>query len=447
MSSLRARLSFGLALSLVVLLLLQWAVASLVIERLIEGQLISRLAQDGESLLAGSDFDAQGRLTLNPQRINVVYQRPFSGHYYVIDSDGQQQISRSLWDSRLDIPAIKAGKQTVLRSAGPLEQKLLVVVHGYRKQNQDISIAVAEDMTALQAGLQRFQLIHGAVSLAILAILLLTQYLIVTGGMRPLKNIRADMARLGRGEIARIESQGPAEIAPVIVELNRLLGTMSKQTRRSREALGNLAHALKTRLTILNQAVANPEMAAHPQLRSSIEESAEAMRRIVERELKRARLIGDVLPGRRVNVVEEITLLVQTLRLMHAGKNPDISWSVAERVQFIGDQEDLLELLGNLLDNACKWCKSTVRLSVRADNDNAIVFTVEDDGPGCASETLDALTRRGFRADESQPGAGLGLAIARDIAESYEGSISFERSADMNGLLVEVWLPCATRQS
>src|SRR3546814_4266576 len=154
-----------------------------------------------------------------------------------------------------------------------------------------------------------------------------------------------------------------------------------------------------------------------PFLRAAIKESVENMRHIVERELKRARLIGDVLPGRRVNIAEEITLLAQTLKLMYAGKKPDIKWHVAEAAYFSGDQEDLLELLGNLLDNACKWCKSAVRLDVRPAQDKGIVFVVQDDGPGCAAAELDALTRRGFRAAESTPGTGLGLAIVGDIVE------------------------------
>lgn len=441
MNSLRAKLSLGLAISLILLLIAQWAIASFIIERLIEQQLVSRLTQDGESLLAGIRFDAQGRLSLDPKRVNAVYQRPLSGHYYVIATGAEHYVSRSLWDDKLAVAPIAVGMQTRSRTAGPAGQLLLMVTHGYRKQNRHISIAVAEDLTALQAGLDRFQLIYGAISLGILAVLLLTQYLIVTSGLKPLKNILLNMARLERGEIDRIETQGPAEIAPVVAELNRLLANMSKRTRRSREALGNLAHALKTRLAALNQASEHAGIKAQPQLRAAIAESVEAMRHIVERELKRARLVGEALPGRRVNIAEEITLLVQTLQLMYAGKNPHIAWHAAETAHFAGDQEDLLELLGNLFDNACKWCKSAVKLDVRPTQDKGIVFVVEDDGPGCAVEELDALTRRGFRADESKPGTGLGLAIVRDIVESYEGELSFGHSADLGGLRVEIRFP------
>jgi signal transduction histidine kinase len=444
MTSLRTRLAAGLTLSLVALLLLQWAIASFVLEHMLENQLATRLTQDSENLLAGTSFDAQDRLVLDPQRVNVVYQRPLSGHYYVIVAGNKRELSRSLWDSTLDITEVRSGETVISRTTGPANQPLLMVVHGYRRQNHNITIAVAEDLSALHAGLQRFQLIHGAVSLGILLVLLLTQYLIVTRQLRPLKRIRASMAKLERGEISRIETEGPAEIEPLIAELNRLLAAMSKRTRRSRDALGNLAHALKTRLAVLTQLTEQAPLTEHPELQAAVAESAEAMRRIVERELKRARLVGAQLPGRRINIAEEITLLIQTLQLMHAAKKPYIDWSVAETAHFIGDQEDLLEMLGNLLDNACKWCKTRVNFDMQSRPGHGSVFVVEDDGPGCAPDELDALARRGFRADESKPGTGLGLAIVRDIVESYEGRLSFCRSTALGGLRVEVWLPHAT---
>ena len=182
-----------------------------------------------------------------------------------------------------------------------------------------------------------------------------------------------------------------------------------------------------------------PEIRALPELQRSLQESTEAMRRIVERELKRARLIGDALPGHRVNLPEEVGLLVQTLQLMHADKTLDIRWHVDEDAVFAGDQEDLLELLGNLLDNACKWARAQVRLTVS--KTGGVTFTIEDDGPGCTDEELRLVTVRGFRADESQPGSGLGLAIVRDIVQSYGGQLELGRSQALGGFSVEVRLP------
>ena len=437
--SLNRQLSFGLAISLIVLLGLQWGVISFIFSNLSEKQLINRLTHDSESLLAGVNIDQQGLFSLESQRVNTVYQRPLSGHYYVIALDGQQQVSRSLWDNNLNTPNLQPGTSTTLRLNGPEGQVLLVVVQGYRKQQQDITIAVAEDLTNLNQSLRQFQWLYGAISLVILIALLLIQRWIVRNSLKPLDVIRDSMLRLESGEITQIESVGPTEIAPLIAEFNRLLTIMSNQSRRSREALGNLAHALKTQLTILNQTVEQSNIHKEKAFKATIDESIEVMRHIVERELKRARLIGNTLPGRRVNVKEEITLIVKTLQLMHVSKLPIINWSVDDNVSYMGDQEDFSELLGNLLDNACKWCNQQVFLTVKAQH--GIILIVEDDGPGCELDQLDTLTQRGLRLDESKPGSGLGLSIVHDVVESYGGTLSFDKSAKYGGLQVCVWLP------
>lgn len=438
MKSLTGRLSWSLALSLIILLAVQWVIASYAIRYLTENQVAIRLIQDSETLLAGIRFDQSGNFSLDAKRINTIYERPFSGHYYVITIDGQEYVSRSVWDADLLVPEVNAGVMVRMRIKGPDNQSLLSVTHGYLKQDKLIAITVAEDLKLLNAGLRQFQWLYGAVSAAFLIILLMVQHLIVRRELKPLKTLRTNMARLERGETDRIEAVGPAEIAPVITELNRLLATMGKKARRSRESLGNLAHALKTRLSVFSQLANQSEICALPETQQVMLETTEAMRRIVERELKRARLIGDALPGQRVNLNEEITLLVQTLGLMHVAKSPQIHWQVAPDAQFIGDQEDLLELLGNLLDNACKWCKKQVELDVV--NQNGVVFTIEDDGLGCADDEIAQLTKRGFRADESMPGSGLGLAIVLDIIESYGGKLTISRS-NLGGLKVEVWIP------
>ncbi|HWA14057.1 MAG TPA: sensor histidine kinase [Burkholderiales bacterium] len=429
--SLGGRLSAALALSLVILLGLQWIVASLAIAQLMERQLTARLARDAESLLAALQEAPGGGLQLDPRRVSPRYQRPFSGYYYTVVSGGQRETSRSLWDADIAFPLPGAGRNATLRAIGPERQPLLVYAAGFRKHNLEVTVALGEDLTSLNAGLRRFQLIHGGVSVAILLALLLVQRRIVRAGLQPLDAVRQDMERLAAGVATRIESPGPAEIAPLIAQLNRLLETMGRRSRRSREALGNLAHALKTRLALLNQ------VATQPQMREALAD----MDRIVERELKRARLAGEAQPGQRVDLDDELTLLAQTLRVLHADKAPDIDWSVAPGLRLAGDREDLLELLGNLLDNACKWSRGRVvfRASGTASGDG-ILLTVEDDGPGCAPATLETLARRGFRADETTPGSGLGLAIVRDIVESYGGRLAFGRAA-LGGLRVEIELP------
>lgn len=260
----------------------------------------------------------------------------------------------------------------------------------------------------------------------------------VLNALKPLKNIQENIDKLGRGETSLIVSEGPEEIRPLIDAINRMLTGMDRKYHRSRESLGNLAHALKTRLTLINQIAEHPSICRHPDIQSSMYESTAVMSNIIERELKRARLLGDVRPGRQVDLKVSIAELIHTLRQIYASKGTNITWEVASNARFFGDQEDLLELLGNLLDNACKWSRNRVSLTVT--NGNNVSFIIEDDGSGASVSIADLniLTQRGFRADESQPGSGLGLAIVNDIVESYHGSLNFSRSAAMGGLRVEV---------
>jgi signal transduction histidine kinase len=160
------------------------------------------------------------------------------------------------------------------------------------------------------------------------------------------------------------------------------------------------------------------------------------MHHIIERELKRARLMGDLRPGRQVDLNVGITELVNTLRQIYAQKNVTITWEIIAEAKFFGDNEDLMEMLGNLLDNACKWSRNRVSLTVIGGDGTS--FIIEDDGAGALPYDLEMLTRRGFRADESKPGSGLGLAIVNDMVESYHGTLTFGRSAALGGLRVEV---------
>jgi signal transduction histidine kinase len=434
MISLRRRLGWGLVLSLVLLLALQWLAVTWAIRQLTEDQFARRLMHEGESLLAGVRFDPAQTLSLDTNRVSAVFERPFSGHYYIVLSGTQHLASRSLWDVELSVPTVAVGEERLVRLTGPERQPLLASVQGFEKEGRPVTVLVAEDLSAMQQGLARFQAIYAAVSAAGLALLLLIQHLIVRGALRPLNRIRDNLVLLGRGEAERVEPHGPAEIMPLIDELNRLLDGMTRRTRRSREALGNLAHALKTRLTLLNQLA--EQSGTPPELRQSLLATAAAMGDIVERELKRARLLGDTGPGRRIDLEQEIAQLVHTMCMIHADKN--FTWEVSPDAHFVGDREDLLELLGNLLDNAGKWCSKQVALTVG--DGGQVRFVVEDDGPGCDAAESNVLTARGYRADESQPGSGLGLAIVRDIVESYGGTLSFERSIKLGGLRVEVVL-------
>lgn len=439
MLSLKGRLSWSLTLSLVLLISLQWLVVTYAINKLNEDQLIKRLQYEGESLLAGIQFNASNQLEIDAKRLSAIYQRPFSGHYYVVISGQQRLVSRSLWDTDIPIDNLERDQQAIHHSNGPESQSLLIVSNGYQKQGQLISIAIAENLDPLKASIKRFQIMYAAISLFGLILLLAIQRWIIQRALLPLKQIQNDITKLERGEISQLSTQGPEEIAPLINELNHLLQSIQQKSKRSRESLGNLAHALKTKLTLLNQTAERPEMCTLPEIRETIYAATDSLDDIIQRELKRARLMGDVRPMQQIDLKTEIAQLTHTMRMIYKEKIVNISWEVAEETKFHGDGEDLLEILGNLLDNACKWCKRNVSLTVTGSD--APIFVVEDDGPGCPTHELNSLTQRGFRVDENVAGSGLGLAIVYDIANGYEANLNFSRSATLGGLRAEVRFP------
>lgn len=438
MTSLRRGLSWSLGLGLSALFLVQWVAISLAFREAAESYLASRLESDAEALLAALEVHHDGSMRLDPARLDPAFQRVFSGRYFVIRYETATLQSRSLWDRDLPLPRPEPGAWVRLRTPGPQSQQLLLVAGTYRVRGHAIVIAVAEDVSALTAGLRGFQVAYGLVSLIVLALLVVLQRAMIGRALAPLERVRDELRQLHRGQIHRIEARAPSEIAPLVAELNGLLAVLGERLRRSRDAVGNLAHALKTHLAVFTHVLEQPEAGAPPAVRQALQGSIAAMSRLVERELKRARLAGGWVPGERVNLAGAIAELVEAFQKIYADKRIRFDVAIPCGIGFEGDREDLLELAGNLMDNACKWCKQSVRISASPGPD--LVLTVEDDGSGAHADDLSVLVQRGMRGDDSKPGSGLGLSIATEIARSYGGELRFCKSADLGGFKVEAIL-------
>jgi signal transduction histidine kinase len=313
-----------------------------------------------------------------------------------------------------------------------------VVSAGYRKRGQDLTISVAEDLSTLEEERREFRLAFAAMTGMVLLVLLLSQGLIVRRSLRPLGTAREDILRLERGEVEELTSEVPAEMQPLVREVNRLLSLLTRRLERSRNALGNLAHALKGPLTRVTELLDRQELRARATLRSALLEQLETIRERVERELRRARLAGSLVPGARFHPEQEVPPLVDALRTMYHARDLQIEYRMESGIDCFADRQDILELLGNLLDNACKWARHRVRL--RIERAEGLSFFIEDDGPGVAEADRVRLAQRGVRVDESVSGHGLGLAIARDIVAEYGGNIGFDCSPELGGLRVRVAL-------
>ncbi len=443
MNSLQTRLSVGLITILAALIILTITIGGYSLRQMAENFVAARLEHDLEAVLNALHFDADHQPHLATDRLNTAFQQPYSGHYYHLQTVNDEIRSRSLWDADLPWPPLSSTQVIRAFVTGPQQQQLLLIGRLFQVKNQQVAIVVTEDFTPLQRGLKNLLVQLSVIAGVAFGGLLLLQRWIVRRGLAPLEQVRRELPRLGSGEITQLSINAPTEVLPLVTELNRLLDLMNQRQRRNRQALGNLAHALKTPLTALNQLTEYPpaENATPgwwPELRRQIQQ----IRQLTERELKRARIVGDVTPGQRVLLSKEVGDLIETLRRIYRDRSLCFELHIPPASVFPGDRDDLLELLGNLLDNACQWAAQTVRLSASMDA-GKLCLQVEDDGPGCPPEQLDLLRQRGVRIDESRAGSGLGLAIISDIVAQYQGSFHLNRSQSLGGLIAEVILPLA----
>jgi signal transduction histidine kinase len=438
MTSLRARLGLGLVTSLAVMIGLLWLTIGISVRVLMEEQLASRLSHDAESLLGGMTIDAAGHVALDARRIQGIYQQPFSGHYFQVDVAGEVVRSRSLWNAVLQTPRVALGETRMDFITGPQQQALLLWTRGFRKRDRPVQISVAEDLSAMLAGMRDFRLRLAAWSLALLFLLLLIQRYIVVRSLRSVYTAADDVVRLEQGEISALDERVPDEVRPLVVAINKLLERQRQRLLRSREALGNLAHGIKTPLTVLQQLASEKIPAEDLETHRQLQRYGRQINEQVDKSLRRARIAGDSLGTCHFDLRTDLPLLVDTLNRLHRDKSIVFRQQTGEAGTLPVEQQDGMELLGNLLDNAWKWARSTVQLTIR--QGEVWQLLVEDDGPGIDAADLQLLVQRGMRQDENIPGHGIGLSIVKSLVEELGGTLQFRVSPALGGLQVCITL-------
>jgi len=390
---------------------------------------LARLQHDAEAVIGNVDVEGK-RLGGS---IQPIYRQPFSGHYYLLRfEDGTLLRSRSLWDENLEAARRDTPVPRYWLAPGPGDQKLLVWQRSFEKNGRRFSVAVAEDVGPLLAAIWRFVGIGVIASLAAVLLMLLLQRFIIRRSFSRLDRIGEEVREVRRGTREEVGTDVPAEVLPVVEEFNQLLHAWRQHQERSRNAVGNLAHALKTPLQVIMRF---GEARNEP----VILEQSRHMQHLIEQELKRARITGRAAVGRHFRPREDLGALAETLNTLYHQKALHIGLEVESPETLYLDQGDMLELVGNLLDNAAKWAEKEVRLRLDVDGNLAVV--VEDDGPGIDPHRRKQLLDRGSRLDENRPGHGLGLAIVRDIVALYGGSLELDDSPSLGGLRVRVTLP------
>lgn len=420
-----------------------------------EALLNSELEATVQTLTNALNSDPDGTIVLNQNLLpnDPRFQRVLSGWYYGyldLGSDlsvAEPVLSRSIWDGGL--PLVQSHIEQAYLQLGhvfyhndldpdnrPIRVALRVILLPDRETPVALFAAINSESALKAESALRNRLI-AVVGLMLLGMLIAIGFLI-HHGLAPLRRIRQNLDDIRDGKQTRLTGHYSTEIEPLVADMNRVLDHNQEVVERARTQVGNLAHALKNPIAVLMN-----EPGGNSDYSDLVKQHARAMWGNVDHYLKRAQAAAraEVL-GARTEVepaVEDIAILMERI---HRDKNLAVEIDIDEDVVFKGEQQDLDDLVGNLLENASKWCKRRIRVTVRQVREQLIVF-VDDDGPGLKPEERDIAMRRGQRLDETAPGTGLGLSIVKELSEMYGGSFALEDSP-FGGLRAHLVLPAAT---
>ena len=433
--SIQRQLTLRLAMLLVAVGLVLAQAGLWIVDRGLRQHMQDNLQTQAESLLAALIKGPDG-IELNSRHHDAVFLKPFSGHYFIIEFNQQRWRSRSLWD--FELPEIQTMGFSEQLRPGPEQQQLLIYQGQYRRYKTDIKVTVAHDYSPVLISFQQAQIIGGGLGLLALLLTLLLQWRLVRRALQPLEQARVQIEQLQLGQRSQLEQDAPVELQPLVQQVNRLLVHTEETLQRSRKGLGNLGHALKTPLAVLMSVLHREELQKYPELSALMKEQLQQIEQRIQRELIRARLSGEALPGAFFECGQELAGLFQLMNRLH-GEVLTLTWQAAAHLRLPYERDDILEMLGNLLDNACKWADSRVELTIeQLDGDYCV--RVDDDGPGIEESQRQQVQQRGSRLDEQSAGHGLGLGIVRDIVETLGGTLQLLDSP-LGGLRVEIHLP------
>lgn len=442
--SLRLRLVAGGIGAILVALTIAGAGLILLFERHVTRTMADDLDVHLNQLLAGIDVDPQGNLVVTRPPADPRFTDPLSGLYWqVADDRGQFLRSRSLWDMTLPLPAdvLSPGELHHHEAIGPAKGRVLIaerrVLLTVGDRRVPVRVAVAADLTRVSAAASAFAK-DLSVALGLLGLVLAIATSIQVGlGLRPLDALRRGVAEIRSGRRQHLPAAVPAEVRPLVEEINALLDAQEHEIERSRSRAADLAHGLKTPLAALAADATRLRDRGEAIIAQDIEAVGDAMSRHVDRELARARVRGAVRHrvGHSTTLAPLVRLLVATLSRTPSGMRVTFEPQIADDVQVPLDRTDLAEVLGNLLENAARHAASRVRIT--ADPVAGPTIVIEDDGAGIAPDQWPRVLERGARLDERGEGAGLGLAIVQDVLNAYGWRIDLANS-ELGGLKVTI---------
>lgn len=450
--SLARRLVLLAALLNVAVLLVTGVALSALFHRMAVERFDNGLLDTVNGLYAGSSIDDDGAVDAPPLTDSRAT-RAYSGKYWQIAEITGGKLhalvrSRSMWDSALTGPdggaatlTEAAGKPIYYDTVGPVHEPLRAAALLTRLPGRaaPVIFMAAEDRTPVDEASRGFAAVTAGALVALGLGLVFGVFVQVRVGLAPLFGLRREVASVRTGKAERLAGDYPSELRPLAEELNALVAHDQEVMERQRTHVGNLAHALKTPLSVmLNEAEHQPG-----DLADVVTRQAEAMRDQVDHHLRRARAAARSQGMReRTPVAPVLEELAFTLERMFGERGMEIDWRASEDLVFQGERQDLMEIIGNVLENACKYGDDRVRAVAGAGGPGRLMLVVEDNGPGLPAARRQDVLKRGAKLDESAPGSGLGLSIVDDLARAYGGAVSLADSP-LGGLKVSVELPRA----
>lgn len=447
--SLGLRLFAAACVSIVVALVLSGAVLLLLFEKHVERRLRDEATIHLNQVIGGLSYANPPRVTFAEKLSDPRFEIPLSGLYWQIRDDERRLLlrSRSLWDTEMDLEAdaLAPGVLHWHEVSGPSNTRLLVaervVLLGEGDQLRRLRVSVGVDRADLDQAVKEFggDTLPYLIALAVFLVLAAALYIRI--GLAPLREVRDGVAAVRAGRTDRLAGAYPIEVNPLIGEINELLESRERSIENAQTWAADLAHGLKTPLTVLSADARRLREQGQEDIASSLEELAGTMSRRVDRELIRVRFkTGVDARQAHADAGEAVRQVVRTLRRTPRGEKLDWDIGLLEQAEVGVGYEDLIELLGNVIENAVEWAQSRVRVTLLAEEQ--VRLRVDDDGPGIPEADRARAAERGARLDEQRSGTGLGLAIARDIAEAYGGELVLEEN-EFGGLRVDALFPRA----
>ncbi len=448
--SLGGRLLSGTLIWVLLTLALAWWGLSALFSAHLHRQFEAELANHLNQLAAQLAFDADGSPTIKTTMSDPRFVRPRSGLYWQVDPIPDEHNtatpgvlrSRSLWDEVLRVPvdALADGElhvHSLLTAEGDRLRMVERVVIPADVPDMTFRLIVAAKEGFISEPVAQVRLML-ALSLGVLLLGLLGAVVLqLRFALKPLSRLKNELDALRKGSVSTLSDTYPEEIQPLVSAFNKILDRNSDIVQRARTQAGNLAHAVKTPLTVM----ANAAECEDSPFALMVREQLGSARAQIDHHLARARAAAAVqLPGQQTRVEPVVDSLLRVMQKVHVDRQLNISaLALKQRFLFRGEKQDLMEMLGNLVDNACKWAKHTVQVSV-AGHDETLTVVVDDDGPGLPPERREQALMRGIRLDERPVGSGLGLAIVRELAQLYGGDVMLSESP-LGGLRVSLSLP------